>query len=66
MWALIYVLGGRVHYCVPSWNVDEALEPGVQGIVTSQAEYFIEPLGVVRMFVEFHAVPDHDLGDPHD
>ena len=65
VWALIHVLEGRVRYCVPAWNHDEILEPGKLGLVAPQVEHFVEPLGPLRMYVEFHALPEQAPGDPH-
>lgn len=65
VWALIHVLEGRLRYCVPSWRYDEVLEPGKLGIVAPEVEHFVEPQGAVRMFVEFHALPEQGPADPH-
>lgn len=65
VWALIHVLEGRLRYVVPNWNYDEVLEPGVKGIVAPQIEHFVEPLGSVRLFVEFYAEPKSGPADPH-
>ena len=65
MWALIHVLEGKLRYCVPSWNYDEVLEPGKFGIVAPEVEHFVEPRGAMRMFVEFHALPEQGPADPH-
>ncbi len=66
VWALIHVLEGRLRYCVPSWQHDEVVEPGRPGIVAPQVPHFIEPLGPLRMYVEFHAAPEQDPGSPHE
>ncbi|MGE4336642.1 MAG: DUF1971 domain-containing protein [Pigmentiphaga sp.] len=65
VWALIHVLEGRLRYCVPDWRHDVVLAPGTPGVVAPEVEHFVEPLGQVRMYVEFHALPDEDPGDPH-
>jgi len=65
VWALIHVLDGRLRYCVPSWNYDEVLEPGTLGIVAPEVVHFVEPQGAVRMFVEFHALPEQAPANPH-
>src|SRR5690606_16480681 len=64
VWALIHVLEGKVRYCVPSWNHDEVLAPGKPGIVAPEVPHFVEPLGAMRMFVEFHALPEQGPADP--
>lgn len=65
VWALIHVLEGRLRYCVPAWNHDQILEPGVFGIVAPQVVHFVEPVGAVRLFVEFHALPEQGADNPH-
>ena len=65
VWALIHVMEGRLRYCVPDWRHDVVLAPGTPGVVAPRVEHFVEPLGQVRMYVEFHARPDEDPGDPH-
>lgn len=61
-WALIHVLEGQLRYCVPAWGHDEILQPGRLGIIAPQVVHFVEPQGAVRMFVEFHAVPEAAAG----
>lgn len=65
VWALIHVLEGRLRYCVESWNYQAVLEAGQTDIVAPQVVHFVEPLGDVRMFVEFYAQPEVDAGEPH-
>jgi len=65
VWALIHVLEGRLRYCVPSWCYDEVLEPGTLGIVAPEVVHFVEPQGAVRLFVEFHALPEEGSVNPH-
>lgn len=42
----------------------EVLKPGTLGIAL-QVEHLVEPQGAVRMFVEFHALPEQEPVDPH-
>lgn len=65
VWALIHVLEGKLRYCVPDWNYDTVLTAGQQDIVAPQVVHFVEPQGLVRMYVEFYALPDQAPGDPH-
>ena len=65
VWALIHVLEGKLRYCVPSWNYDQVLEPGTPGIVAPEIEHFVEPVGTVRMVVEFYAQPEQEPDNPH-
>ncbi|WP_418648300.1 hypothetical protein ACNQFN_06315 [Thauera butanivorans] len=50
---------------MPSWGHDEVFEPGKPGIVAPQVEHFVEPQGPMRMYVEFHALPEQGPAEPH-
>lgn len=65
VWAVIHVLEGKLRYCVPSWNYDNVLEAEGQDIVAPQVVHFVEPLGLVRMYVEFYALPEAGPANPH-
>ena len=65
VWALIHVLEGRLRYCVPQWQLDVVLTPNAPGIVAPQVEHFVEPMGAVRLYVEFHAEPQNSPDTPH-
>lgn len=65
VWALIHVQEGVLRYCVDDWNLDVQIVPGTPGIVAPQVRHFVEPLGAVKLFVEFHALPDEAPETPH-
>jgi tellurite resistance-related uncharacterized protein len=64
-WGVIQVLDGRLRYQVldPSFGV--ILEPGQSALILPDQPHFVEPLGPVRMQVQFY---DHlpDLYPPPD
>jgi tellurite resistance-related uncharacterized protein len=65
VWGVIHVLDGRLLYRVLEPPAETILLPGTPGIVQPQQPHEVEPLGPMRMFVEFHA-RDGDAPPPHD
>jgi tellurite resistance-related uncharacterized protein len=64
VWALIHVLEGRLRYRILDPPSEEMLSPGMPGVVKPEQPHEVEPVGPVRMYVEFcsaAAVP----GGPH-
>ncbi len=59
-WALIHVLEGRLLYRVLEPLSERVLEPGEPGIIVPEQLHEVEPLGPVRMFVEFHRNPEEN------
>lgn len=57
VWGIIRVLSGRVRYRVLDPVSDTFLDPDNPGLVLPDQPHLVEPLGVVRMQVEFY---DHD------
>jgi tellurite resistance-related uncharacterized protein len=57
IWAKIVVLEGRLRYCIDDWGREEELSPATPGIVVPEVRHHVEPLGPVRLFVEFHRAP---------
>ena len=57
VWGIIRVLSGRVRYRVLDPLSDTVLDPDNPGLVLPDQPHLVEPLGVVRMQVEFY---DHD------
>lgn len=55
VWALIHVLEGRLRYRILDPAREAILTPGVPGVVRPEQLHEVEPLGAMRMFVEFHA-----------
>lgn len=59
VWGLIHVLEGRLRYRTFDPDSEIVLTPQQQGVVRPQQFHEVEPLGPVRMFVEFHAAPEN-------
>ncbi|HEX2892281.1 DUF1971 domain-containing protein [Vineibacter terrae] len=57
VWALIHVIEGRLRCRIHDPAHEEILEPGKPGVVQPEQPHDVEPLGPMRMFVEFHAMP---------
>ncbi|MEO6954852.1 MAG: DUF1971 domain-containing protein [Polyangia bacterium] len=55
VWGLIHVLEGRVLYRVLEPPSEQLLSPGVNGVVRPEQAHEVEPLGPMRMFVEFYS-----------
>ena len=53
-WAVIRVLDGRLRYQVLEPNSEVILEPGRPGLILPEQPHLVEPLGPVRMQVEFY------------
>ena len=58
-WGVIRVLEGRLRYQVIDPSSEVILEPGRPGLILPQQPHLVEPLGPVRMQVEFYdSLPD--------
>lgn len=57
VWAVIRVLEGRLRYRVLDPVSVQILESGCPGLVLPDQPHFVEPLGPVRMQVEFYDQP---------
>lgn len=57
VWALIHVLEGRLRYHILLPPSTTMLTPLCPGVVRPEQPHEVEPLGPMRMFVEFYAVP---------
>lgn len=55
VWALIHILEGRLLYRTLDPESEEALAPGLPGVVKPGQPHEVEPIGKMRMFVEFYA-----------
>ena len=55
VWGHIQVLEGELRYCIlePEPEV-HVLRPGSPGVVEPEVPHYVEPLGPVRFYVEFH------------
>ncbi len=64
MWAVIRVLAGRLRYCVldpasEAITSETILEPERPGLVLPDQPHRVQPLGAMRMQVEFYdKLPD--------
>lgn len=54
VWGVIRVLDGRLRYQVLDPTSEVILEPGQSGLILPDQSHFVEPLGPVRMQVEFY------------
>lgn len=54
VWAKIMVAEGKVRYRVSALKTDIELSPDRIGIVVPEVLHSVQPLGVVRFFVEFY------------
>lgn len=61
VWALIHVIEGRLRYRILEPFSEVQLVPGRPGVVHPAQLHEVEPVGAVRMYVEFHAA-DPDVG----
>ncbi|MDG2520695.1 DUF1971 domain-containing protein [Caulobacter segnis] len=59
VWGVIRVLEGCVRYHIEGKDHDVILSPGTPGLVTPQQPHHVEPVGPMRMQVEFY---DHPPG----
>jgi tellurite resistance-related uncharacterized protein len=59
VWGVIRVLDGRLRYTVLEPSSVAILEPGRPGLIRPDEPHFVEPLGSMRMQVEFYdRMPD--------
>lgn len=54
VWGVIRVLDGRVRYRVLDPVSEAILDPDHPGMVLPDQPHFVEPLGAIRMQVEFY------------
>lgn len=64
VWALIHVVEGSLRYRILEPASEEILTVGTPGVVRPEQPHEVEPLGVMRMFVEFYSDRTID-GQPH-
>lgn len=64
VWALIHVIEGSLRYRILTPPSEEILTAGTSGVVRPEQPHEVEPIGTVRMFVEFFS--DRTVqGGPH-
>ncbi len=54
VWGIIRVLDGRVRYRILDPISEANLDPDHHGMVLPNQPHFVEPLGAIRMQVEFY------------
>lgn len=54
VWGVIHVLEGRLAYFSLTPRIHRILEPDTPGIVQPGEVHKVEPVGMVKFFVEFH------------
>ncbi len=57
VWGLVRVKEGRLRLIYDDGTQERLLEPGVAGLLLPEQVHRVEPLGPVRMQVEFYDVP---------
>jgi tellurite resistance-related uncharacterized protein len=60
VWALIHVTEGRLRYRVLDPFSEAELTAGEAGLIRPEQPHEVEPLGAVRMYVEFYAQDPKD------
>lgn len=60
VWGLIRVLEGRLRYRVFEPACETVLTPGLAGLLLPDQPHLVEPLGPVRMQIEFYDRPPGD------
>lgn len=56
-WGIIRVLEGRLRYQVLDPGSEVILEPGRPGLILPEQPHLVEPLGAIRMQIEFYDQP---------
>jgi tellurite resistance-related uncharacterized protein len=64
VWALIHVVEGRLRYRILDPLSEEVLTSETPGVVIPEQPHEVEPLGHVRLFVEFFSARNIE-GGPH-
>jgi tellurite resistance-related uncharacterized protein len=64
VWALIHVVEGRLRYRILEPFSEQVLTAGSAGVVAPQQAHEVEPLGPMRMYVEFFS-DRPSPGGPH-
>ena len=63
VWGVIYVLEGRVRFRVLDPISETILDPDHPGLMLPDQPRLVEPLGAVRMQVEFYDYPPGEIGE---
>ena len=57
VWGIIRVLEGEVRYVIAEPACEEILASGRPGLIEPGQRHYVEPLGMMRMQVEFYDCP---------
>ena len=57
VWAKIVVIDGQLRYCVDALDTDVELSRDRIGVVVPEVLHYVEPIGMVRFYVEFYRAP---------
>lgn len=57
VWAMIHILEGRLRYRIADPPSETMLDPLTPGIIRPGQVHEVEPVGPMRMFIEFYAEP---------
>ena len=61
VWGVIRVIEGEVRYVIAESMSERILRPGQPGLIRPRELHFVEPIGSMRMQVEFYdTAPDLD------
>ena len=66
VWGAITVIEGRLRLRRLDPPAETILDAGATGIVAPQEPHEVDPLGVVRFFIQFHAAPAEGQTGTHD
>lgn len=65
VWALIHVVEGSLRYRILEPFSEQLLTTGTPGVVVPEQPHEVEPIGTMRMFVEFFSQRPVE-GGPHE
>jgi tellurite resistance-related uncharacterized protein len=57
VWGVIRLTEGRLRLCFADGTVERVLTPSEMGLILPEQTHFVEPLGPMRMQVEFYDAP---------
>jgi tellurite resistance-related uncharacterized protein len=57
VWGLVRVLEGKLRLVFRDTGEDRLLEPGRPGLLEPEHLHWVEPVGAMKMRVEFYAAP---------
>ena len=57
VWGLVRVLEGRLRLTYGDGTAERILDPDAPGLLLPEQPHFVEPLGAMKMQVEFYDAP---------